>query len=408
MTRLKALLKKADKAAVIGMTAAAVAMATLGAGGVKTYASDYSVQKYVDSSKESLILDGDTWHCYKDGQIDYEYDGIALNDYGWWKINNGEVDFSYSGMVLNQYGWWYVNNGGLDGSYSNMGVNEYGWWKFDNGTVDFNYSGIASNEYGWWKFVNGSIDFSANGLNFDEATNTWWYFNGGVIDFSFDGMALNDYGWWKVNNGSVNFGFDGLCSNEYGTWKFNGGTVDFGYTGFATDGENTWYVVEGRVATDYNGTVDGKTVRNGQVVDPNVIIPATGHSWKNEGPIRMDWQYAGGPDDAGHTNTYAYVSDVILCGTCNYYLGADANEEIFAERYWKHFFEDAVEENGSYTVVPVYAVFDLLECTECGRYKRGDFAFYEYWPSNDEKDRVVLNETQIKELGLVPGQDKEY
>ena len=32
MTRLKALLKKADKAAVIGMTAAAVAMAALGAG----------------------------------------------------------------------------------------------------------------------------------------------------------------------------------------------------------------------------------------------------------------------------------------------------------------------------------------------------------------------------------------
>ena len=231
MTRLKELLKKADKAAVISMTVAAVAMAALGAGGVKTYASDYSVQKYVDSSKESLILDGDTWHCYKDGQIDYEYDGIALNDYGWWKINNGEVDFSYSGMVLNQYGWWYVNNGGLDGSYSNMGVNEYGWWKFDNGTVDFNYSGIASNEYGWWKFVNGSIDFSANGLNFDEATNTWWYFNGGAIDFAFDGMALNDYGWWKVNNGSVNFGFNGLCSNEYGTWKFNGGTVDFGYNG---------------------------------------------------------------------------------------------------------------------------------------------------------------------------------
>lgn len=93
MTRLKALLKKADKAAVIGMTAAAVAMATLGAGGVKTYASDYSVQKYVDSADESLMLDGDTWHCYKDGQIDYEYDGIALNEYGWWKINNGEVDF---------------------------------------------------------------------------------------------------------------------------------------------------------------------------------------------------------------------------------------------------------------------------------------------------------------------------
>ena len=174
-------------------------------------------------------------------------------------------------MVLNQYGWWYVNNGGLDGSYSGMGVNEYGWWKYDNGTVDFNYSGIALNDYGWWKFTNGSVDFNANGLVFDEATNTWWYFNGGAIDFAFDGMALNDYGWWKVNNGSVNFGFNGLCSNEYGTWKFNNGTVDFGYNGFAADGENTWYVVNGRVATEYSGTVDGKEVRNGQVIDTVVI-----------------------------------------------------------------------------------------------------------------------------------------
>ena len=56
MTRLKALLKKADKAAVIGMTAAVVAMATLGAGGVKTYASDYSVQKYVDIIIRSKII----------------------------------------------------------------------------------------------------------------------------------------------------------------------------------------------------------------------------------------------------------------------------------------------------------------------------------------------------------------
>ena len=280
MTRLKALLKKADKAAVIGMTAAVVAMATLGAGGVKTYASDYSVQKYVDSSDESLVLDGDTWHCYKNGQIDYDYDGIALNEYGWWKVNNGEVDFSYSGMVLNQYGWWYVNNGGLDGSYSGMGVNEYGWWKF----------------------VNGSIDFGVNGLDFDEATNTWWYFNGGAIDFAFDGMALNDFGWWKVNNGSVNFGFNGLCSNEYGTWKFNNGTIDFGYNGFATDGENTWYVVEGRVATEFTGTVDGKEVRNGQVMD-TIVIQVVHHDRDRTGAVTE-----GNPDTSGLVGYTEYLT----------------------------------------------------------------------------------------------------
>lgn len=326
MTRLKALLKKADKAAVISMTVAAVAMAALGAGGVKTYASDYSVQKYVDSSDESLVLDGDTWHCYKNGQIDYDYDGIALNEYGWWKVNNGEVDFSYSGMVLNQYGWWYVNNGGLDGSYSGMGVNEYGWWKYDNGTVDFNYSGIALNDYGWWKFVNGSIDFGANGLDFDEATNTWWYFNGGAIDFAFDGMALNDYGWWKVNNGSVNFGFNGLCSNEYGTWKFNNGTVDFGYNGFAADGENTWYVVNGRVATEFTGTVDGKEVRNGQVID-TVVIEVRHHGRTPElantiGNITVQ------PDLTGPVEYIEYVTVQV---------DKDGNiaEPVYAENRWK-------------------------------------------------------------------------
>ena len=326
MTRLKELLKKADKAAVISMTVAAVAMAALGAGGVKTYASDYSVQKYVDSSDESLVLDGDTWHCYKNGQIDYDYDGIALNEYGWWKVNNGEVDFSYSGMVLNQYGWWYVNNGGLDGSYSGMGVNEYGWWKYDNGTVDFNYSGIALNDYGWWKFVNGSIDFGANGLDFDEATNTWWYFNGGAIDFAFDGMALNDYGWWKVNNGSVNFGFNGLCSNEYGTWKFNNGTVDFGYNGFAADGENTWYVVNGRVATEFTGTVDGKEVRNGQVID-TVVIEVRHHGRTPElantiGNITVQ------PDLTGPVEYIEYVTVQV---------DKDGNiaEPVYAENRWK-------------------------------------------------------------------------
>ena len=256
MTRLKALLKKADKAAVIGMTAAVVAMATLGAGGVKTYASDYSVQKYVDSSDESLVLDGDTWHCYKNGQIDYDYDGIALNEYGWWKINNGTIDFGYTGMVQNENGWWYVNNGCVDWTYSGMALNKYGWWKYNNGFVDFGYNGIA----------------------------------------------LNDYGWWKVNNGSVNFGFNGLCSNEYGTWKFNNGTVDFGYNGFAADGENTWYVVNGRVATEYSGTVDGKAVRNGQVMD-TIVIQVVHHDRDRTGAVTE-----GNPDTSGLVGYTEYLA----------------------------------------------------------------------------------------------------
>ena len=282
--------------------AVAALMFTCAVNPAKTYAGESSEQRFIDSSKESLVLDGDTWHCYKDGQIDYEYDGIALNEYGWWKINDGTVDFNYTGMVQNENGWWYVKDGCVDWTYSGMALNKYGWWKYNNGFVDFGYTGIALNEYGWWKFTNGSVDFNANGLVFDEATNTWWYFNGGAIDFAFDGMALNDYGWWKVNNGSVNFGFNGLCSNEYGTWKFNNGTVDFGYNGFAADGENTWYVVNGRVATEYSGTVDGKAVRNGQVMD-TIVIQVVHHDRDRTGAVTE-----GNPDTSGLVGYIEYLT----------------------------------------------------------------------------------------------------
>ena len=306
--------------------AVAALMFTCAVNPAKTYAGESSEQRFIDSSKESLVLDGDTWHCYKDGQIDYEYDGIALNEYGWWKVNDGTVDFNYTGMVQNENGWWYVNNGCVDWTYSGMALNKYGWWKYNNGFVDFGYNGIALNDYGWWKFTNGSVDFNANGLVFDEATNTWWYFNGGAIDFAFDGMALNDYGWWKVNNGSVNFGFNGLCSNEYGTWKFNNGTVDFGYNGFAADGENTWYVVNGRVATEFTGTVDGKEVRNGQVID-TVVIEVRHHGRTPElantiGNITVQ------PDLTGPVEYIEYVTVQV---------DKDGNiaEPVYAENRWK-------------------------------------------------------------------------
>ena len=236
--------------------AVAALMFTCAVSPAKTYAGESSEQRFIDSSKESLVLDGDTWHCYKDGQIDYDYDGIALNDYGWWKINDGTVDFNYTGMVQNENGWWYVNNGCVDWTYSGMALNKYGWWKYNNGFVDFGYTGIA----------------------------------------------LNDYGWWKVNNGSVNFGFNGLCSNEYGTWKFNNGTVDFGYNGFAADGENTWYVVNGRVATEFTGTVDGKEVRNGQVID-TIVIQVVHHDRDRTGAVTE-----GNPDTSGLVGYTEYLT----------------------------------------------------------------------------------------------------
>ena len=183
-------------------------------------------------AKGQLVLSSDgSWYYMKNGKIDYDYDGLAQNEYGWWKISNGTVDFGYTGLARN----------------------EYGWWKVSNGTVDFGYTGLAQNEYGWWKVSNGTVDFSANGLLYDNMSEKWWYFNNGAIDYNYDGLALNEYGWWKISNGTVDFKYTGLALNEYGWWKVSNGTVDFGYTGLAQNEYGWWKVSNGTVDFSANG-----------------------------------------------------------------------------------------------------------------------------------------------------------
>ena len=183
-------------------------------------------------AKGQLVLSSDgSWYYMKNGKIDYDYDGLAQNEYGWWKISNGTVDFGYTGLAQN----------------------EYGWWKVSNGTVDFGYTGLAQNEYGWWKVSNGTVDFSANGLLYDNMSEKWWYFNNGAIDYNYDGLALNEYGWWKISSGTVDFKYTGLALNEYGWWKVSNGTVDFGYTGLAQNEYGWWKISNGTVDFSANG-----------------------------------------------------------------------------------------------------------------------------------------------------------
>ena len=183
-------------------------------------------------AKGQLVLSSDgSWYYMKNGKIDYDYDGLAQNEYGWWKISNGTVDFGYTGLAQN----------------------EYGWWKVSNGTVDFGYTGLAQNEYGSWKISNGTVDFSANGLLYDNMSEKWWYFNNGAIDYNYDGLSLNEYGWWKISNGTVDFKYTGLALNEYGWWKVSNGTVDFGYTGLAQNEYGSWKISNGTVDFSANG-----------------------------------------------------------------------------------------------------------------------------------------------------------
>jgi hypothetical protein len=43
--------------------------------------------------------------------LDWNYTGLAENEYGWFYISNGVLDWNYTGQVSNEYGVWNVVNG---------------------------------------------------------------------------------------------------------------------------------------------------------------------------------------------------------------------------------------------------------------------------------------------------------
>ena len=121
------------------------------------------------------------WRYYRNGAADYQYVGLAANEYGWWYVENGGINFGYTGLTPNEYGWWYVENGGINFGYTGLVPNEYGWWYVENGGINFGYTGLVPNEYGWWYVENGGINFG------------------------YTGLVPNEHGWWYVENGMVNF-----------------------------------------------------------------------------------------------------------------------------------------------------------------------------------------------------------
>ena len=216
-----------------------------------TEATTETIQEPTQAEKLEISADGN-WYYTVDGVTDYNYNGLAENEYGWWKVSNGEIDFSYNGLADNKYGWWKITNGAVDFGFNGISSNKYGSWKLAGGTVDFGFTG--SYEYAGKTYEvaggyvvsnvdnntsdnagnnNNNADNSNTGNNTPEEAKTgklelvdgqWLYMVDGKVDTSYNYMAENDYGWWKVTNGVVDVNFAGIAEKEDGTkWLFSGG-----------------------------------------------------------------------------------------------------------------------------------------------------------------------------------------
>ena len=283
----------------------------------------YTVDGVTDYNYNGLAENEYGWWKVSNGEIDFSYNGLADNKYGWWKITNGTVDFNANGLILdettatwwyfnggaidfnytglaeNEYGWWKVSNGKVDLSFDGLALNEYGWWKISNGVIDLSYNGISSNEYGTWKVISGTVDLTANGLIFDDITDKWWYFNQGAIDFNYTGLALNEYNWWKISNGTLDLSYTGLALNEYGWWKVTNGVIDLNYNGIASNQYGTWKVTSGTVDFTANGLIfDSESDKwwyfNGGAIDFSYTgLALNEYNWWKISNGTIDFNYSG-------------------------------------------------------------------------------------------------------------------
>ena len=194
-----------------------------------------------------MALNEHGWWYYTDGNIDWEYTGMAENEYGWWYIENGTVDFEFTGMAENEYGWWYLTNGTVDWNYEGMAENKYGKWCISNGTVDFSYNGMICGPWDWVYITDGYVDTWYTGMAENEYG--WWYITKGYLDRTYTGMAENKYGWWYMKNGAIDWLYEGLAENKYGKWILSGGTVDFSANEEYLDEDGTLYTVVNGYAT---------------------------------------------------------------------------------------------------------------------------------------------------------------
>ena len=96
----------------------------------------------------------------ENGKVNFDFNGLAPNEYGWWYLEGGKVDFSYHGLV--EYGgdFWYVDGGNLKFDYYGLAQGTYGWWVVEGGRVNFDYTGWYTYKGNTYTIVEGKVQQS--------------------------------------------------------------------------------------------------------------------------------------------------------------------------------------------------------------------------------------------------------
>ena len=310
-------------------------------------------------STKGLLQDTDgVWKYYTNSEVNYDYTGLASNEYGWFYVRNGIVDWSYTGLAENEYGWFYIHNGALDWSYTGLAQNEYGWFYIHNGALDWSYTGLAQNEYGWFYVRNGALDWSYTGIAQNEYG--WFYVNGGMIGWNYTGLAEYAGNWFYIHNGVLDWSYTGLASNEYGTFYIANGILDWSYTGMLDVKEGTAYIINGIYDKNYIGV--GKDKSGTLWYIENGLINKKYNGYVKSGDITYSVI-----NGIATKHSHSYTSKLTKTATCTEYGEMKYTCSVCGDTYTKTV-EKTAHKYVDKVVKPTYTEEGYTEhtCSSCG------------------------------------------
>ena len=241
--------------------------------------------------------DGTSYYV-KNGVVESDYTGIAKHTDGqWYYVNRGIIDWNYTSLVFYEGSWYYVQNGKLDWNYSGL-VYYYGTWYYvQNGKLNWNYTNLVLYNGSWYYVQNGKINWNYSGLVYYYGT--WYYVQNGKLNWNYTNLVSYNGSWYYVQNGKINWNYSGLVC-YYGTWYYvQNGKLNWNYNGLVYYYGTWYYVQKGRLNWNYTGLVyhtdkNWYYVQKGKIVwNCTTLVLHTDKNWYYVQNAKINWNYSG-------------------------------------------------------------------------------------------------------------------
>ncbi len=173
----------------------------------------YNTDGQKDYDKTGLVNYNDIWYYVEDGEVHPEDTEVHVVYFG------GSIFVAYAGTVLTSANgafnvpntdlWYFCSNGQVQTNYNDLAMYDGEWFVVENGMININYNGIYDYNGGKFFVAAGQLKRAVTGLQQDPISRNWYYFANGEVQVNYTGLATYDGEWFYIEEGMLAEDFSG-------------------------------------------------------------------------------------------------------------------------------------------------------------------------------------------------------